>query len=129
MYGPCHSFSIFSWILNSLTAHIYPKVSFLRAYVTIKKFDVVCLSEIYLDSSNHLMMTFLIFLVLRADHPSNTKKRCVDLYFKISLPLKINHIQLLQKCINFEKKLLTKQIILSLCIDLTVNPKMNLNRL
>ena len=74
MYGPCHSFSTFSWILNSLTAHIYLKVSFLRAYVAIKKFDVVCLSEIYLDSSNHLMMTLIIFLVLRADHPSNTKK-------------------------------------------------------
>ena len=50
--NPSHSFSICHWNLNSLTAHNYLKVSLLRAYVAIKKFDVVCLSETYLDSSN-----------------------------------------------------------------------------
>ena len=49
--NPCHSFSICHWNLNSLAAHNYLKVSLLRAYVAIKKFDVVCLSETYLDSS------------------------------------------------------------------------------
>ena len=47
--NPFHSFSIFHWNLNSLTAHDYLKVSLLRAYVAIKKFDVVCLSETFLD--------------------------------------------------------------------------------
>ena len=49
--NPCHSFSICHWNLNSLAAHNYLKVSLLRVYVAIKKFDVVCLSETYLDSS------------------------------------------------------------------------------
>ena len=50
--NPCHSFSMCHWNLNSLTAHNYLKVSLLRAYVAIRKFDVVCLSETYLDSPN-----------------------------------------------------------------------------
>ena len=59
--NPCHSFSICHWNLNSLMAHNYLKVSLLRAYVAIKKFDVVCLLETFLDSSDYLMMTILIF--------------------------------------------------------------------
>ena len=39
-----HSFSICHWDLNSLTAHNYLKVSLLRAYVAIMKFDVKYLS-------------------------------------------------------------------------------------
>ena len=49
--NPCHSFSICHWNLNILAAHNYLKVSLLRAYVAITKFDAVCLSETYLDSS------------------------------------------------------------------------------
>ena len=45
-YNSCYSFLICHWNLNSLTAHNYLKVSPLRAYVAIKKFDVVSLSEI-----------------------------------------------------------------------------------
>ena len=59
--NPCPSFSICHWNLSCLTAHNYLKVSFLRAYVAIKKFDVVCLLETFLDSSDYLMMTILIF--------------------------------------------------------------------
>ena len=47
--NPCHSFSICHWNLNSLAAHNYLKLSLLSAYVAIEKFDVVCLSETYLD--------------------------------------------------------------------------------
>ena len=103
--NPCHSFSICHWNLNSLTAHNYLKVSLLRAYVAIKKFDVVCISETYLDSSNLSdddNFDIPGCNVVRADHPSNTKKDGVCIYFKNSLPLKVLDIQLLQKCINFE---------------------------
>ena len=81
--NPCHSFSICHWNLNSLTAHNYLKVSLLRAYAAIKKFDVVCLSETCLDSSNlsdddnfNLPGCNLV----RACHLSNT----VCIYFKNS---------------------------------------------
>ena len=75
--NPCHSFSICHWNLNSLAAHNYLKVSLLRAYVAIKKFDVVCLSETYLDSS-YLSDNDNFYLpaynLVRADHASNAKK-------------------------------------------------------
>ena len=95
--NPCHSFSICYWNLNSLTAHNYPKVSLLRAYVAIKKFDdVVCLSETYLVSSNLSdddNFNFPDYNLVRADHPSNIKKGGVCIYFKNSLSLKVLDIQ------------------------------------
>ena len=72
--NPCYGFSIFHWNLYSLTAHNYLKVSLLRAYVAIKKFDVVCLSETCLDSSNLSdddNFNLPEYNVVRADHPSN----------------------------------------------------------
>ena len=75
--NPFHSFSICHWNLNSLAAHNYLKVSLLRTYVAIKKFDVVCLSETYLDSS-YLSDNDNFYLpaynLVRADHASNAKK-------------------------------------------------------
>ena len=109
--NPCHSFSICHWNLNSLATHNYLKVSLLRAYVAIEKFDVVCLSETYLDSSN-LSNDDNFYLpdynLVRADHRSNVKKGGICLYFKDSLPLKVLDIQLLQKSINFEIKIFVK---------------------
>ena len=81
----CHSFSICHRNLNSLTAHNYLKVSLLRAYVAIRKFDVVCLSETYLDSSNLSdddSFNLPSYNIVRADHPSNTKEGGVCIYFK-----------------------------------------------
>ena len=108
---PFHSFSICHWNLNSLATHNYLKVSLLQAYVAIGKFDVVCLSETYLDSSNlsdddsfYLRGYYLV----RADDPSNAKKVGACIYFKKSLPLKVLDIQLLQECINFEIKIADK---------------------
>ena len=86
--NPCLSFSICHWNLNSKTAHNYLKVSFLRAYIAIKKYDVACLSETYLNSSNlsdddNFNLPDYNF---RTDDPSNTKNVGVCIYFKNSLP-------------------------------------------
>ena len=39
------------------------------------------------------------------DHPSNTKRGGVCLYYKSSLPLKVIDVSYLQECINFEVKI------------------------
>ena len=39
------------WNLNSISAHNYTKLFLLKAYIVIHKFDIICLSETYLDSS------------------------------------------------------------------------------
>ena len=102
------SFSICHWNLHSITAHNFLKVSLLRAYTTVHSFDVICLSETYLDSSishddNNLQIPG--YNSYRVDHPLNIKRGGVCIYYKISLPLKIKNIQYLQECINFEIKI------------------------
>ena len=53
--GPRHNsgefFSICHWNLNSVLAYNYIKLSSLKAFIAVHKFDIICLSETYLDSS------------------------------------------------------------------------------
>ena len=43
-------FSICHWNLNSISAHMFTKVSLLSAYISVHKFDIICFSETYLNS-------------------------------------------------------------------------------
>ena len=52
---PCDSLSICHWNLNSYPAHNFLKLSLLRAYISINKFNIICLSET-LFGLFHLMM-------------------------------------------------------------------------
>ena len=47
----CVSVFICHWNLNSIHAHNFIKLSLLRVYISINKFDIICLSESFLDSS------------------------------------------------------------------------------
>ena len=76
------NFSIRQWNLNSLTSHDFEKVNLLEAYNTPNKFDIICLSESFLDSSilienNNLKING--YKMVKVDHPKNVKRRCVCL--------------------------------------------------
>ena len=43
--------SICNWNLNSISAHDCSKLFLLKAYISVHKFDIICLSETYLDST------------------------------------------------------------------------------
>ena len=45
------SFSIRHWNLYSIAAHNYAKVFLLKAYITVYKFDIICISDTYADTS------------------------------------------------------------------------------
>ena len=93
------------WNLYSISAHNFIKLSLLRPYIAIHKFDVVCLSETYLNASisnDDDSLKVPVYNLFRADHPSNTKRGGVCIYYRNSLPLKILGIHYLQECINFE---------------------------
>ena len=45
------NFSICHLNLNSIAAHNYAKVLLLQAYIAVYKFDIICISETYLDTS------------------------------------------------------------------------------
>ena len=71
------SFSICHWNLNSITAHNYLKISLLRAYISRHNFDLVGISEIYLDSTTAVddeNPEITGHNQLRADHPSISKR-------------------------------------------------------
>ena len=70
-------FSICHWNLSSIATHGFIKVSLLKVYITIYNYDVICLSETYLDSSipsddNDLEIPG--YDLIWADHPSNSKQ-------------------------------------------------------
>lgn len=74
----CRSFPIYHWNPESILVHNFIKLSILRAYITIHKSDVVCLSETYFNASitndDSLEIPDYLFT---ADHLPNTKERGV----------------------------------------------------
>ena len=101
----CGCFSICHWNLDSISSHNFIELSLLRAYISVNKIDIICLSETYLDSSissDNDNLELPGYNLVRADNPTNTKRGGVCIYYHNSLPLKVIDIQLLNECINFE---------------------------
>ena len=104
-HNSCESYSVCHWNLNSVSAYNYTKLFFLKAYIAVLKFDIICLSETYLDYSVVLDADNLEILghsLVRSDHPSSNKFDGVCLYYKSVLPLQVLDIQYLHECIGFE---------------------------
>ena len=60
------------------------------AFITNNNFDLVCLSETFLDSTitnNNVNIQINQYSLLRADHPNDIQCGGVCIYFKESLPL------------------------------------------
>ena len=95
--------SVCHWNLNSIFAHNFPKLSLLRAYVSVNKFDIIRLSETYLDSSvGDVSLEISGYYLIRSDHPSNKKRGGICIYYKNFLPLKVTAVRLLEECIAFQ---------------------------
>ena len=63
--------------LSSISAYDYCKLFLLNAYNSLHKFDIICLSEIYLDADtpfNDDNLEISGYTLARSDHPSNTKR-------------------------------------------------------
>ena len=70
----------------------------MRAYISLHNFDVVCISETYLDPTTALAG----YNLLMTDHPSNSKRGGVCVYYKNSLALRLIDVHYLQECLTFE---------------------------
>ena len=71
------SLSICHWNVNSLPAHNFIKSSLLSAFLGIEPFDIVCISETYLNSeigSEDDRLQILGYSLIPCDHPSNGKR-------------------------------------------------------
>ena len=87
----CENFSVCHWNLNSISAHNISKVSLLNAYTALHSFDMICLSETYLDSCILSHDPDQGYDLIRADHPSNVKRVGVCIYYKNHLALKVTN--------------------------------------
>ena len=98
-------FPICHWNLNSISAHMFSKVSLLSAYISVHKFEIICLSETYFNSeipSNDENLEIPGYNLVREDHPANSKRGGVCVYYKSSLPFKVINVKYLQESISFE---------------------------
>ena len=96
------------WKCDNISAHNFAKFHLFKAYVTVHKFDIICLSETHHDSripfdDNNLEISG--YNLTRSDHPSNRKCGGVCTYYKDFLPLRVCDISLLDERINSALKL------------------------
>ena len=85
------NFSVCHCIVNSISARNFSKVSLLDAYISLHSFDIIFLSETYLDSkilSHDPNIGFQGCNLIRGDHRSNVKRHGVCIYYKNHHPLK-----------------------------------------
>ena len=102
------TFSFCHWNLNSISSHNYVKMFLLKAYITVHKFDIICLSETYLDSStrpDEENLEIPGYDIACANYPTNTIQGSVCIYSKKCLPLRVLNIVFLNECINFELRI------------------------
>ena len=105
--GPCKSndnnLSVCHWNLNSITAHNSSKLTQLKAYISTYKYDFICLSETYLDSSTpNNLIDIEGYNLVCADHPDDTKRGGVCIYYKESLPVKITNLPYFKEALFLE---------------------------
>ena len=91
-----------------MSAQNFAKLHILKAYVTNHKFNIIWLSETYLDSSipfadNNLEIS--VYDLIHSDQPSNSNRGGVCIYYKKFLPLRVRDKSLLNECINFKLKI------------------------
>ena len=78
------------WNLNGITAHHSIKISSLQACITQRNYDIICLSETFLNSSiqsDDDKIKIDGYNLIRSDHPSDSKRGGVCIYYKEHIPL------------------------------------------
>ena len=77
-----NNLSVYHWNLNSITAHNFSKLTQPKTYISTYKYDFICLSETYLDSSTpNNLIDIEGYNLVRADHPDDTKRGGVCIYY------------------------------------------------
>ena len=101
----CYNFSLCHWNLNRITAYNFSKISLLEAYNVQHKFDMIWISETYLDSSfpnDDPRLNLPGYNVVRADNPNNAKRGSVCVYFEESLAVHLVTSLCLKECLLLE---------------------------
>ena len=97
------------WKLNGLIAHNFIKVSSLQTLAVTNDYDIIFLTETFLDSSienDDDRISIPGYNLLRTDHPSNTKRRGACISYNDYLPfIKRNDLCQLHECLVTELRI------------------------
>ena len=84
----------------------------MKAYNSVYKYDFLCISETFLNSSFESNVKDLMiegYNLIRSDHPSNTKRGGACIYYKESLAVRIVNIISLTEYLVCEVKMQNKE--------------------
>ena len=105
------------WNFNGITAHNFVSIPLIEAFIKVNNIDIICLSETFLDSTillNDGIVYINGYLMIRADHSSNTNRGGACMLYKQYLPLfrkiiicKLNECIVIKICVTNERCLLT----------------------
>ena len=115
------------WNVNSILAH--NKLTLLEAYNTVHQYDILCISETYLDSSvsdDDTTLSLLGYNLAPSGHPGNVKRGGVCLYYKEKLSLRMINVSFLSQCVLCEVTLQRQKGYVMLFINLQAKQQLNL---
>ena len=119
--------SVCHWNLNSLSAHNFTKLTQLKAYNSICKYDFICLSQTYLDSSTpDNLIEIEGYKLIRADHSDNIKRGRVCIYYKESLPVRVISTLYFNEALLLEMSYNNKKVMVSVIYRSLAKLMMNL---
>ena len=78
------------WNLNKLPAHDSTKISLPQMYMTHHSYDIICLTETFLNSSiqsDDDRITIDEYNLIKSDHPSDSKNGGSCIYYKEQVSL------------------------------------------
>ena len=108
------SFSFCHWNLDSIIVENKVKIPLIEAISSVHKFDIIALSETYLNDTipnNEIEIEGYSSDIFRSDHPTNTKRGGVCLYYKNTLPIKLRpYLHILDESIVVELTLSRKKL-------------------
>ena len=106
--------SVCHWNLNSITAHDFSKLTQLKAYISTYKYDFICLSKTFLDSSTpDNLVDIQGYNLVRTDHLDNTKRGGVCIYYKESLPVRVINLPYFKEALVLDMSFNIQKVIVS----------------
>ena len=106
------NFSVSCWNIGSILAHNFSKLSLLSSYNSIYNYDLICLTETFLDSSflpDDPRLSLEGYNLIRSNHPNDVKRGGVCVYVKNYLAIRVCNISNLNECIIIELNLKNKK--------------------
>ena len=99
----------------------------MTAYISIRDFDIISLSETYLTSNTDINdgnLKIPGYIMYCVDHPSDVKRDGVCIFYKTMLPLKVLSTNVLQEYLNFEVSIGNKNANSVILIEILINLEM-----